>query len=393
MKTLVIGLGVSGRAAVQLLLSQGRDVVAIDRNKQVIEGVDVFLDEPGFSLDGVDQVILSSGVRPTHPLCVRAREHGIEVVGEAAFAMRFAKQPCVAITGTNGKTTVTLLVEHLLKSCGIKARALGNVGEPLASYFMAPDPEEVLVVELSSYQLETFSTPVFDAGVILNITPDHLDQYASFEEYAAAKCLLQKAARVLYVHPRLASLLPQAYVFESAETHDGENANAAWELVRFFMSREQFLQGLSTFKKPPHRIEFVKEVLGVAYVDDSKGTNVDAVIQAVKSIQGPIILIAGGVDKGSSYASWIPAFQGKIKQIFALGEAAYKIANELSIVYKVEIVFSLEEAVKRAAGVAKRGDTVLLSPGCASFDMFRDYAQRGEVFKQQVGSIGDRYES
>jgi len=332
------------------------------------------------------------------------------VIGEAELALRSLSQRAVAITGTNGKTTVTLLVEHILKTAGIKARSLGNIGEPLAAYAMQPDPEEVLVVELSSYQIETLTARAFDAAVILNISPDHLDRYSNMEGYAKAKCDLQKCLReegALFVHHRVAEefgyLLSEPYsIFDATSKtgwtwpqscakwgdHDKENALAAWALCcTYGVSYTQFQNALDTFQKPPHRIEFVCEIDGVCYYDDSKGTNLDAVIQAVRAMPGPVLLIAGGVDKGASYLPWKGNLKGKIKRILVLGQAAEKIDSELGLYFEVEHVDSLLIAVEKAKCHAVKGDVVLLSPGCSSYDMFENYAHRGQEFQRCVRNL------
>jgi UDP-N-acetylmuramoylalanine--D-glutamate ligase len=390
-KVLVLGLGISGSAAVSLLLKQKHEVVGIDSDGDC--GVDVRL---------FDLLVVSPGVAPSHPLYLAARSSEIEIIGEAELAFRHLKQPCLAVTGTNGKTTTTLMAEHVLRSCGIKARALGNVGIPLTTYAMNPGQEEVIIAELSSFQLETMSTPAFDAGVILNITPDHLDRYDSLEDYAKAKCRLQlcmKENAPLYVSQSVlseyASLLREkrCALLESIECflplsyrqggeHEKQNARAVWGLVKGFgISEDAFSRSLESFKKPPHRIEFIKKVDGVSYYDDSKGTNIDAVLQAVRTMPGEVILIAGGVDKGASYAPWK---QEKFKQIIAIGQAAEKIRAELEGTFPVALVKSMEEAVLQASQLAKEGDCVLLSPGCSSYDMFSDYAHRGREFQMQV---------
>jgi UDP-N-acetylmuramoylalanine--D-glutamate ligase len=414
MKVLVIGFGKSGQSAYALLQHQGHEVVAVDKDPKVAPPCDV-------KVSDFDFVVVSPGVPQADPWYAEARRLGLEVVGEAELALREAKQPIIGITGTNGKTTVTLLVEHVLKCAGKKARALGNVGSPLAAYFIHPDPEEIIVAEISSYQLETLHSKVFDAGVILNITPDHLDRYSGMEEYAKAKCHLYnclKEGAPFYVniellreyHPLLkgeyrtygsssgAFLWTDKYLVKELEKiayflpmryrdmgiHESENVLAAWALCRHFdVTNDAFLQALESFQKPAHRIEFVATIGGVSYYDDSKGTNIDATMHAIESMSGPVVLIAGGVDKGSSYAPW-KRFQGKVRKIIAMGEAAEKICQELNIVFPVEIVPTMDQAVDLAKEIAKPGDAVLLSPGCSSFDMFRDYAHRGEEFKRRV---------
>lgn len=399
-KTLVIGLGLSGQSAAEFLLRKGCGVIGVDSNPNLKgKGFEVFHDSSPIDMSDIEQVIISPGVSPEHPLYCEALRKGIEVIGEAELAFRHMQQPCVGITGTNGKTTVTLLAEHVFRYSGKKARALGNVGSPLSAYMLDPDPEEIIIAELSSYQLETMQTPVFDAGVILNITPDHLDRYPSMEEYAKAKCRIQncmKKQASLYVYEKIplefGPLLNTPYrTFGGEGNHDSENAQAVWLLCKEFgISVQQFSAALETFKKPPHRIELVKIIDEITYIDDSKGTNIDAAIRAVESCRGPVILIAGGVDKGASYLPWKQAFKGKVKKIIAIGQAAGKIAHELKDAFAIETAESLEQAVTHADLHAQRGDTVLLSPGCSSFDMFRDYAHRGEEFKRLVNLIEER---
>ncbi|HEY5235455.1 MAG TPA: UDP-N-acetylmuramoyl-L-alanine--D-glutamate ligase [Rhabdochlamydiaceae bacterium] len=422
MKTLVIGLGKSGRAAYDLLLQEGHSVVGTDDNAELLkklgnEGVKV---DHSPRVEEFDLVVLSPGVPPTNPLYIKAVELGKEITGEAELALSRLHQPCIAITGTNGKTTVTLLVEHILKSSGLKARALGNVGTPLTSY--QGEPQEIMVVELSSFQLELMKTPVVDIGIILNITPDHLDRYTTMEEYAKAKCRLQdlmKGQGSFWVHQTVVqefgSLLKQNYQtygvdckctswtdkaalksgekietilpirYRSLGEHESENVLAAWILCKKFgVSSAPFLAGLETFKKPAHRIEFVATLDGVDYFNDSKGTNIDATIKAVEAMTKDVVLIAGGVDKGSSYEPWKKSFTGKVRQVFAIGQAAAKIAQELRPEFEVEIVATLQEAVECARSRAKNGMSVLLSPGCSSYDMFKDYAHRGDEFKKFV---------
>jgi len=437
-RALVIGLGISGLAAVELLLRDGYRVVAVDRRsaelakteavKRLTElGMDLQEEGEVCDIGDFDTIVVSPGVPSDHPLYKEACARGIETIGEAQLALRRARQPCIGITGTNGKTTVTYLVEHILNSTGKKAKAVGNVGHSLAAYFLSPNPEEIIVAELSSYQLETLHAPVFDAGIILNITPDHLDRYPGMHEYARAKCRLQlcmKAGGSFYVHAAVTrdfgDLLPRERLltfgsdpealyytdcqhaekrgsdgvkleyalptpFHGLGLHDSENALAAWLLVQpFHVSAESFLQALGTFRKPAHRIEHVANINGVDYYDDSKGTNIDAVIKAVDAMKGQVILLAGGVDKGASYGLWKVPFAGKVRRIIAFGQAREKIAEETSLFCEVEIVRDLDHAVERASSIALQGESVLLSPGCSSFDMFRDYAHRGEEFRRLV---------
>jgi UDP-N-acetylmuramoylalanine--D-glutamate ligase len=432
-KAVVIGLGVSGRAAAEFLLKRNYRVVAFEKNEEVISSHPeiqrlrdvglIALPEASQWEESFDLLIPSPGVPHIHPLYQLAKVRGVEICGEAELAFRSMQNPSVAITGTNGKTTVTLLVEHILKLSGKKAKALGNVGEPLTTYFLQPDAEEIVVAELSSYQLETMTSQVFDAGILLNVTPDHLDRYASMNDYAQAKCRLQECIKKdspFYVYEAVVQefghlltkgkfltfgsqpsksfwtdrekgyfgekveyLLPLRYREYGA--HERENALAAWLLVKEFgVTAKEFVHALESFSKPAHRIEFVAQIQDVVYFDDSKGTNLDAVIQAVRTMERPVILIAGGVDKGASYIPWVNAFQKKVKRILTIGQAAPKMEKELGSEFAVEKLDSLKAAVERAHALAEKGDCVLLSPGCSSFDMFRDYAHRGEEFKRLV---------
>ena len=414
-------MGKSGKAAAAFLQRQGYDVVGVDTSPS-----------SGYPqkapLDQVDLVVVSPGVPPSDPTYAEAMAIKLPLIGEAELGLRALQQPCIGITGSNGKTTVTLLVQHVLQQSGLKSRAIGNVGTPFTEYALSPDPEEIIVAELSSYQLETLETKAFDAGIILNITPNHLDRYASLEEYARAKfrlqnCLKEKAPFFVYKDVQrdfgfllntpcltfgsgkecdlstdkiavqegetIAYFLPIRY--RNWGIHESENVLAAWMLCRNFgVAKEAFLHALESFQKPAHRIEFVAEIDKISFYDDSKGTSVDATLKAVASMTGEVVLIVGGVDKGGSYAPWKEKFQGKVRKVIALGQAAAKIAHELSDVMIVDIASSLEEAVDWAAEAAREGDSVLLSPGCSSLDMFRDYAHRGDEFKRFVYKLRER---
>lgn len=379
MHALVIGLGISGKAAVSLLELQGYSVTGFDDRLSNLE----------IAWDGIDLVVVSPGVEPSHKLYQEALARQIPLIGEAELALSHlqGKQRMLGVTGTNGKTTVTLLLEHVLTMSGYPAKALGNVGIPLSAYALDPHQDEILVVELSSYQLETMVTPVFDGAVLLNITPDHLDRYGNMHAYALAKWRLQhllKPSAPFFVERQVMEQFPLG----TGVIREMDNVAAAWALAQVIgVKKEQFFAAVKSFKKPPHRIEWVRELNGVTFFDDSKGTNVDAVICAVASMKGPTILIVGGVDKGGSYLPWKSAFTGKVKRMLAIGEAAPKIIGELGNDFIVEHVDSLEDAIKKAHKHAVFGDCVLLSPGCSSYDMFRDYAHRGEVFQQTVMEI------
>ena len=374
-KVLVIGFGISGRAAAQLLRKSGKEILIVDRDPK--HG---FPDRA--DLDEVEQVILSPGIPMSHPLAAEAIRRGIEVIGEAEFAFRHLSNRSIGVTGTNGKTTTVSMIQHLLERAGKKAVAVGNIGRSLSSYALEANPEEILVVELSSFQLETMTKKCLDAALFLNLTPDHLDRYASLAEYAEAKCRIEnclKPGAVLWVSRQtereVGSLLKSYQVF-------GENnVEAAAAVCRTFGVEKV---DLSCFRRPPHRIEFVEEWEGIQFYNDSKATNIDSVRYAVRDLEGPILLLAGGVDKGASYRPWVVDFGGKVKRIVAFGQAASKIENELKGEIPVDRAENMQEAISSAVRKAERGTKILLSPGCSSFDQFRNYEHRGEEFCRMV---------
>ena len=270
-RALVIGAGVSGRGATQLLLKKGYEVIVIDRTPQEIEGATFYLE--GTPVEA-DLVVLSSGVSRSHP-----QAKG-KVIGEAELAFQTLKNRMIGITGTNGKTTVTLLVTHLLNACGIKSRAVGNVGLSLAGYAVDPDPEEVLVVELSSFQLETLMTPSLDVALITNITPDHLDRYPSFEAYQETKLHIGKLVKeggIFFDHRDSYLHLTKSHRYW--DEIGSANVLSAWKICDWLgIKLEAFNSALATFKKPAHRMEFVRRYQGITFINDSKGTNVESVL-------------------------------------------------------------------------------------------------------------------
>lgn len=436
-RVLVVGLGISGRSAAQFLLEHHASVIGVDKNEKhlnehpeirdlVKKGLEVCLDNQFDKLDTIDFLVLSPGVPPTHPLVQMAMSHQVPVIGEIELGCSVAKNPIIGITGTNGKTTVTLLVTHVLQQCGIQAQALGNVGTPFTKELLKLSPDVTIVLELSSYQIETLYQPVLDVGVILNITPDHLDRYGTMEAYADAKCQMERCLKKdssIYMEEeawkhygqllkkpniRLYGYSESSFIYTdlkavyregkkifdlpsslaNKKSHDLENLLAAYAMcAERGVKGIDFLNAWKTFKKPSHRVEYVTEHLGVQYYDDSKGTNLDAVIRAVQTFDRPIVLIAGGIDKGAPYTPWIEQFENKVKLICAIGQAAVKIRDQLTTQIPVIIFDSLEEAVRTAARHAVSGEVVLLSPGCSSWDMFKDYAHRGEEFQRIVKAL------
>lgn len=417
-KAVILGLGVSGLAAVSYLLKQHVELIGVDRNPSLasIEGIKFLSEEDPIDLDGVDCLVKSPGIPCTHPWVLKAIGSNIPIVSEldlALSALQTAGKTLIGITGSNGKTTTTLLTAHALQKKGIRAVAAGNVGTPLLSQIN--DSSDVYVVELSSFQLESIhANPILDFAVILNITPNHLDRHASFEEYAQIKFRIQdclkphaslmvhsqmRASFASYFHPhaaciffdnlkeRVETILSLSYRERRSRlySHDLDNFSAAYAVVsRLGITDSQFGEAVSSFQKPPHRIEFIRTWQGVDFVNDSKATSVDAVIKAVKAMPSRVGLIAGGVDKGGSFREWVPIFRQKVTTVFALGEAQDRIMSELTPHVPVIKVASLEEGVLKASKMAQKGETVLLSPGCSSYDQFKDYQQRGDRYKELV---------
>lgn len=398
MKALVIGCGVSGKAAASFLKMGGHEVVVVDRK---VEGVE--RDRADFPLDGVEQVILSPGVPGDHPIVQRAIASGIEVIGEIELGFRNLKNRCFGITGSNGKTTTVLLTTHILNSAGKKARALGNVGDSLTGYLLNPDASEVVILELSSFQLETLRSRKLEVALILNITPNHLDRYPSMEAYIEAKALIRNCVKEggeFFVSKALNEIFPDAENFEKEidlinsvsymqlGMASKQSVQAAYLLCkRCGVTDVEFLQGLNTFRKPEHRIEWVTEIDGVSYYNDSKSSNIHSVMHAVERFEGPIVLIVGGVHKGSSYKPWIECFRGRVRKIIAYGKAAPIMEYELAGSFPFQVADRFADAVKLAKLEAKEKETVLLSPGCSSYDQFLSYEHRGVEFKRLVREL------
>lgn len=442
-KVLVIGLGKSGIAAVQALVKLEAEVSVQDSKKSedidpqllaFLEGKDVtcyFGREPE-DLETYDMLVLSPGVSPDLPFIKKAKESGAEIIGELEIAYRIGQGNYAAITGTNGKTTTTTLAGEIFKNAGKKTYVVGNIGVAVISKAMAAEDDAWLVTETSSFQLET--TKYFKPAVsaILNLTPDHMDRHKTMENYGAAKArifanqdesqyaVINYDDKVCYelakdckakVVPfsRLTELDFGAFVKdgtivirnEAGElisfcradelsipgTHNLENALAAAALAYFSgIEPEVIARTLVEFQGVEHRIEFCGQVDGVRFVNDSKGTNPDASIKAVQAIDPGIILIAGGYDKNSTYDELIKAFDGKVKHMVLLGKTAPKIketAEKLGFRNSV-ILKDMEECVREGFKLAEPGDTVLLSPACASWDMYTGFEQRGNHFKDCV---------
>ena len=429
---LVLGLGMSGEAAVRHLLGLGAEVTAIDEaddaalreRADALEGARIVLGDAAAGPNtaaSVDLVVASPGVPERAPSLEAARDAGVPVWSEVELAFRLATAPILGITGTNGKTTTTGMLAATLAEAGVRAAAAGNIGFPLVD--AAVEGHEVIVAELSSFQLRhivSFRTPV---GVLLNVADDHLDWHGTFDAYVAAKARLFERQTVedFAIHhaddvsARAAAgsngtlvpfsvgvpaaggagvregkiVVPQGdVVYAAALRARGMPAlanavAAAAAAAAFGAPLEPIARALAEFKPLPHRMEQVASIGGVSYVNDSKATNPHAVLAALDGLER-VVQIAGGRNKGLDLSSLTPA-AGSVRAVVAIGEAGPEIANSFAAAgVPAEPATSMDEAVARAAAIATAGDTVLLSPGCASFDMFADYKARGESFRAAV---------
>jgi UDP-N-acetylmuramoylalanine--D-glutamate ligase len=386
-KVAVIGMGKSGRSAATLLQKKGHQVVCFDQKNS--EGV--VPDSFPYDFTGFKFAVLSPGIPDSHLLVQLLERNGIEIISEIELAFRCMplNKKIVGITGTNGKTSVTEMITHSLNFLGIQARAAGNIGYPLTE---ALDQEGVLVVELSSFQLEKTFRPALDVAVVLRITPDHLDRYATFVDYAEAKMRiahLVKQEGMLIMHRETARMFPNVACDKQIGWGDcNENQQATIAALSYFgKTHLEVMKALSTFKAPPHRMEWIREINGIHFYNDSKATNVDSVLYALKSMSGPIHLIAGGKHKGSPYTPWKPLVEEKVEKVYLIGEAAEEIAYDLHGSVSMHVCNYLDRALELAIQEAKPGDKIVLSPGCSSFDQFKNYEERGLRFKQLVAEI------
>lgn len=442
MAVVVLGMGVSGMAAVRYLHARGARVfVSETRNESALSAAEKELRQnccAGFEGGGhtrsfIDQgelIVLSPGIPPHLEVLEKCRNGGIPVVGDLALAAPVLQCKVIAVTGTNGKTTVVTLIGELLKAAGKKVSVCGNIGRALLDMVQEEDDVDVAVVEVSSFQLYNSGDFRPDIGVILNITPDHLDWHGSLFEYAQAKArifasqsaadtaivcsdsrvCLELAAQLQNIDPVLfgRDRRCQGYVRESEvflrwqgslEKYDltgsvFDNAMGSLNSAAAIMAARyagcdcaSIETTLRVFQGLPHRMEMVDVLGGVRYCNDSKATNTGAVISALHQARGRVVLIAGGRDKGDDYNLLRPAVAGKVIRLVLIGEAAVHIAHCLEDIVAIEYADSLDEAVVKAAAVAQYGDTVLLSPACASFDMFDSYGHRGEMFKESVAKL------
>ena len=384
---LVLGLARSGLAAAAALERRGVEVVRADR--------ELGNDEEIGLLDGVELLVKSPGVPAEAPLVAAAREHGIPVWSEIELASRLLSNPILGVTGTNGKTTTAEWLGFILG-----APVAGNVGRALSELDGEVDPDQLVVVELSSFQLEDVHEFRPRIAVLLNLEPDHLDRHGSFDAYQAAKLRIfeNQAEDDTAVVPRdLAHVVRGRRVEFAADDplpaepslrgrHNRENAAAATAAARAAgATDEQIAEGLRDFTGVAHRLELVGERRGVTYVNDSKATNVAATLRALAAYQDePVRLILGGSRKGEDFAALAAALGPNVHAVYVIGETADELARAIPDTIRAR---DLETAVERAATAAQPGEVVLLSPGCASYDQFRDFEERGEEFRRLVENL------
>jgi len=435
-QSVIVGLGRTGVSAARHLAARGHRLVVTDTRisppglaelRRLVPAAATALG--GFDpavLDGADQVVVSPGVSLAEPFLRLAAARGLDLVGDIELFAREAGGRVFGITGTNGKSTVTTLVGEFAAAAGIEVRVGGNLGVPALDLLEGP-PAAMYVLELSSYQLETTYSLQLEAGAVLNVTPDHLDRYHDLAEYAAAKARIFERCATAVVNlddqvvvrmPRpgqrrvgfslrrrdadfrllakdgedwLAAgevpLLPLG-ALRLPGRHNAANALAALALGSVAGIPAAAMTGvLRRFEGLPHRSQLVAERRGVRWIDDSKGTNVGATEAAIAGLDGPLVLLAGGDGKGQDFAPLAAACRGKVRHAVLIGRDAGLIEAALAASCEVSLAGTLEDAVATAARIATRGDTVLLSPACASFDMFRDYAHRGEMFAAAVRGL------
>ena len=435
MRTLVYGLGESGIAATRALLARGEKVIVADdrddeRLRSLIEelGVEGHLEAGPEVLEGVDRLVASPGIRPSHPVLRVAGEWGVPVVSEVGLGLELIGPGVrvAAVTGTNGKTTVVDMLDSMLEASGVPHVVAGNSWRDLTGCVAEAREAGLLVLEVSSFQLHYLPSPGFEVAALLNVRPDHLNWHASFEEYAEDKLRIfegqqpQDLALVSAADPvgravageieaetlvvgegdtsvregRL--LLRGCDLADVSElnftgTHNYENALfAAAAAQRLGAEAREIREALLAYESKPHRMRVAAEISGVTYVDDSKATNPAAVAAALASLEVPVVLILGGSEKLTDFSEVVPGLH-RCRAIVCQGEAGPRIAAYLEdegfqdVIHRVP---DLAEAVARAGDLARPGDVVLLSPGCASFDQFSGYAERGDAFIRFVRDHG-----
>ena len=434
---LVIGAAATGRAVTRYLSGKDTPSRIVDRSQDRLEEIvasslveRIVGDDDLALLSGIDVVVPSPGVPRSHPILVAASNRGLRIWSEIEVAYRGLSCPIVAITGTNGKSTTTVLLGEILKSSGKKTFVGGNLGTPLVDACSIPNLD-VAVAEVSSFQLEWLDAFRVRAALVLNLSPDHLDRYTGFDDYAEVKLGLldrldQEGVAILNRNdPRIwdarsrcknswiafgrgylgpgASVDEKRLVVTNAGggtqrvaldnsplqgTHNEENMMAAAAAASVLnVDWKHTVEALRKVRPLPHRLELVAEKNGVRFYDDSKGTNVGAVAKSMEGFASPVILLAGGRDKGGDFSTLRTIVEERAKQVICFGEAAEKISQEIGESVPRSLVADLSVALSQAVELAEPGDIVLLSPGCASFDQFSDYRERGRYFRERVEEI------
>jgi UDP-N-acetylmuramoylalanine--D-glutamate ligase len=443
-RVLVVGLGKSGIAAARFLKARGAQVTVSDiRPAGLISELPALLDagimvETGshgiLTFRRQDLIVVSPGVPSNTPELTTVRAMGIPIIGELELGSEFLQGQVVAITGSNGKTTTTTLIGEIFKASGKPTLVGGNIGRPVVDMVAESTPGTWSVLEVSSFQLETIQAFKARIALVLNITPDHLDRHGSFEAYAAAKTRITEnqnsddflilnaedeptklvaaktKAQIYWFSPRRqvkqgAFVHGESILFRAKEggdvepimpvaeiplagAHNVENVLAAVCAARLAEVEAHVIrEAVAAFHAVEHRLEFVRELNGVRWFNDSKATNVDATAKAIEAFPGGIWLILGGKDKDSNYSTLSPLLHARVRAVITIGSAAEKIESQLAGVVKIERTGTMERAVAWARNEAKAGDVVLLAPACASFDQFENYEHRGRVFKQLVGAL------
>ncbi len=447
-KVLILGTGKSGIAAAKLVLKKGEAVLLFDSNAELEDAkvlgnfaadanIRLLKGElPAASLTDVDYCVVSPGIPLDKPFVEEVRAAGIPIWGELELAYRNAQGALCALTGTNGKTTTVSLIGAILRAHFQDVHVLGNIGDPYTAEALDMQPDSVTVLEVSSFQLETAETFHPQVTAITNITPDHLDRHKTMANYIAVKESITKNQTaeeyvvLNYEDPELRkfgegnAVVPKVLWFSSVRElpeglyvkdeavhyrhegadqtlfnvhelvllgkHNYENVMCAIGVtLHMGVPMETIVQVCKAFQPVEHRIEFVREREGVRYYNDSKGTNVDAAVQALRAMPGPVLLIGGGYDKHVSFADWVKEFDGRVKKLVLLGQTREQIAETAREHGFTNISFAedMKDAVEQCAQAAEAGDYVLLSPACASWGMFPNYEERGRIFKDCVRAL------
>jgi len=443
-KVLIVGLARTGFSAAKLLLQVGANVVVadIDMNKPEVKNNAKLLQQMGATIElgphhpktflGSDVIVVSPGVPHTIPLLVEASQKNIPVIGETEFAYRFLDIPIIAITGTNGKTTTTELIGHMLTRSGKNVFVGGNIGTPFSECILSNENFDIAVLEISSFQLDTIEKFCPDVAILLNITEDHLNRYANMTDYVDSKFKIflnqqpehtailngqdpyciendskikskiywldsdhpQKIDHTIHCQQNVIKT-PFHTSFDISKSsligsHNRQNLGAAILGSQLMGATVDGIQmAINSFKGLPHRLEYVDTIKGISFYNDSKATNVDATVKALECFDKPVHLILGGLDKGGDYSQLDPMIKGTVCECILIGQAQSIIEKSLKSSKDIAHIpvhhsKTLDDAVKHAYAQAHSGEIVLLSPACASFDMFDSYNHRGECFKQAV---------